>query len=655
MIDNNQKYEKLRPEDFEFVQQDERIFDKKFETKPIGYFKDAMIRFSRNRTNVIATIILGTLILLSILVPILTTKNYTKLQKDIAGLPPRVPLLEKLGILDGKRKYEEQIVDLDTIDEETGLGYPKGFNPKYIVEGTLKNYEILCQDSKETCRGGTNIISTSGGKLKYAIYSAQLTKDSDPNADDKKREYEPVNYPLIRSNNPIFVIDIESFKGENPALNVLISLDGNKTFTPIKTLTTPGRHIIEVYKEIDIKSHGFNSQLRLEFVDEKTNSQVVLNSVALYRNGLENEPYRFDDGFSLSLYQPVSGEEYSGVYYRNRGKTLYSSFKYDVYGAALDEKIIEAMSKDEYNKILAANPDVCIPQDDPENPDPIGKIFPEGCPIKKLVKEVGSAIGPDGEKYSSYTVIVDNARYLGFDSKPYFLFGTDMGGRDYFALIWMGLRTSLLMGVIIATINISIGVIYGSIEGYYGGTVDLLMERFSEIAGKVPWLVWLAIFVVIFGPGIETLILVLTVTGWLGIAATTRAQFYRYKGREYVLASRTLGAKDMRIIFRHILPNGLGTIITSSILSVPTVIFSESTISYLGYGLGRGSSIDLFGIIKLTGTSIGVLLAEGRIEMTTRPYLVFFPSIIIAILMITFNMFGNALRDAFNPTLRGSE
>ena len=150
------------------------------------------------------------------------------------------------------------------------------------------------------------------------------------------------------------------------------------------------------------------------------------------------------------------------------------------------------------------------------------------------------------------------------------------------------------------------------------------------------------------------LILLLTVTGWLGVASVTRTQFYRYKGREYVLASRTLGAKDSRIIFRHILPNGIGTIITASVLMVPAVIFSESTVSYLGYGIGRGTSINL-GLFELSGTSIGVLLAEGRTYIVDKPYLLVYPTIIISILMITFNMFGNALRDAFNPSLRGSE
>jgi ABC-type dipeptide/oligopeptide/nickel transport system permease subunit len=160
--------------------------------------------------------------------------------------------------------------------------------------------------------------------------------------------------------------------------------------------------------------------------------------------------------------------------------------------------------------------------------------------------------------------------------------------------------------------------------------------------------------IALLGPGIQTLIFILIVQGWIGVAAITRTQFYRYKGREYVLASRTLGAKDGRLIFRHILPNGIGTIITTSVLTIPFVIFNESTISFLGFGIGHGQSFNVFGI-EFSGVSVGVLLADGRKELQSRPYLTLFPGILISILMITFNMFGNALRDAFNPALRGSE
>jgi len=132
-------------------------------------------------------------------------------------------------------------------------------------------------------------------------------------------------------------------------------------------------------------------------------------------------------------------------------------------------------------------------------------------------------------------------------------------------------------------------------------------------------------------------------------------QFYRYKGREYVLAARTLGASDARIIFKHILPNALGTIVTRVVLSIPAVIFLEVNLSYLGFGIGNGQTLKI-GPIELTGTSIGVILNDGQTQILAgNLWLIIYPTIIVSILMITFNMFGNALRDALNPQLRGNE
>ena len=134
-------------------------------------------------------------------------------------------------------------------------------------------------------------------------------------------------------------------------------------------------------------------------------------------------------------------------------------------------------------------------------------------------------------------------------------------------------------------------------------------------------------------------------TGWIGTAYRVRTQFYRFKNQEYVLAARTLGASDMRIMWKHIFPNSLGTIITSSVLVIPGVIFSESMLSFLG--IVNFQSKDM--------TSIGTLLSNGQKYLSTDPHVIFFPAMVISLLMISFNLFGNGLRDAFNPSLRGTE
>ncbi len=230
-----------------------------------------------------------------------------------------------------------------------------------------------------------------------------------------------------------------------------------------------------------------------------------------------------------------------------------------------------------------------------------------------------------------------------YDVDVHFIFGTDDQGRDLFTELWKGARVSLMIATSVSLINILIGLIIGSISGYFGGIVDLVIERLSEILSGLPFLAILSILLLRFGNQIWVVILAFTLTGWLGIARLTRAQFYRYKYREYVLAARTLGAKDTRLMFKHILPNAVGTLITSFVLYIPGVIFTESTFSFLGI------------INYAETTSIGRLLSNGQLVLKTDFYLVLFPAIFISLLMLSFNLFGNGLRDAFNPSLRGVE
>ena len=223
----------------------------------------------------------------------------------------------------------------------------------------------------------------------------------------------------------------------------------------------------------------------------------------------------------------------------------------------------------------------------------------------------------------------------------YFWFGTDNVGRDLWVRMWRGARISLLIGFCSVIINCFIGVVYGSVSGYYGGKVDMLMQRIIEVLGGVPFQVMAILFVLFLGAGISSFILVMIITGWIGMSRMIRAQFYRYKDYEYVLASRTMGARDRTLIFRHILPNAIGPIITQATFAVPSAIFSESFLSYLGLG------------IQAPEPSIGVLLSEGQGYLTTDPHLTLFPALVISALMLAFNLFGNGLRDAFDPRMRG--
>ncbi|MCL2702391.1 MAG: ABC transporter permease [Defluviitaleaceae bacterium] len=222
----------------------------------------------------------------------------------------------------------------------------------------------------------------------------------------------------------------------------------------------------------------------------------------------------------------------------------------------------------------------------------------------------------------------------------YFWFGSDALGRDLFTRLWQGLRVSLILGFSVVMINLTIGLMVGSVCGYYGGKTDMLLQRVMEVISNIPFLPLAIILIMFWGSGLRTLIIVLLIQGWIPVANNVRVQFYRFKSREYVLASRTMGARDARVMYKHILPNAVGTIVTFIALQVPSVIFTEAFLAYLGLG------------IEAPNPSIGVLLRQGQVNLLSYPFMIVSPGIIIVTLMLAFNLFGNGLRDAFNPALR---
>jgi len=239
-------------------------------------------------------------------------------------------------------------------------------------------------------------------------------------------------------------------------------------------------------------------------------------------------------------------------------------------------------------------------------------------------------------------VVVDYYKLVDAGDK-YFWLGTDYLGRDLWARLWRGSRVSLLIALIAVAVNTVIGIVYGGISGYYGGSTDMVMMRITEIISAFPEIVVVTLFIIAFGTGITSIILALLIRGWVPVARLVRAQFLRFKDREYVLAARTLGVKDSALIFKHILPNSMGPIITRMMIAVPSAIFAESFLAYIGLGL------------KAPEPSIGILLSNGQKVLLQYPYQTLFPAILISVLMICFNLFSNGLRDALNPTMRGQE
>ena len=260
--------------------------------------------------------------------------------------------------------------------------------------------------------------------------------------------------------------------------------------------------------------------------------------------------------------------------------------------------------------------------------------FPEGC-VLEIVREYKAG------KQDVVDVKVDYYKYCGVPEGEYHWFGTDYLGRDVLTRLFRGTRISLLIALLSVVTNLIIGIIYGSVAGYYGGRIDMILTHFAEVLDGLPYIVVTILFMMLFGAGIVSIVLALTVTGWIGTARLTRAQFYRFKGREYVLSARTMGVPDRRLIFRHILPNAVGPLITRAMIAVPGAIFSESFLAYIGLG------------IMPPEPSIGILLSSGQSVLLQYPYLTLFPAVLISVLMVAFNMLSNGLRDAMDPSHRG--
>ena len=264
------------------------------------------------------------------------------------------------------------------------------------------------------------------------------------------------------------------------------------------------------------------------------------------------------------------------------------------------------------------------------------KRYPEGS-VLEIVREF------EAKGVAMVDVKVDAYVYAGVSTDEYHWFGTDYLGRDLCTRLFMGARVSLIIAFVSVVTNVIIGVIYGAISGYYGGKVDIIMTHFAEVLDGLPYVVVTILFMLLLGAGITSLILAMCVTGWIGTSRLIRAQFFRFKEREYVLAARTLGVGDIALIFRHILPNCVGPLITRAMIAIPGAIFSESFLAYIGLGIAPPEP------------SIGILLSDGQNVLLQYPYQTFFPAVLISVLMIAFNMFANGLRDALDPTKRGEE
>jgi len=219
-------------------------------------------------------------------------------------------------------------------------------------------------------------------------------------------------------------------------------------------------------------------------------------------------------------------------------------------------------------------------------------------------------------------------------------FGTDDLGRDVFTRTWIGARISLFIGLAAAIIDFAIGIIWGGISGYRGGRTDEVMMRIADILWGVPYLLLVILLMVVMGQGLFTMIVAMSITGWINMARIVRGQVLQLKQQEYVLAAQTLGASSSRIMFRHLIPNTMGPILVTMTLTIPQAIFTEAFLSYLGLG------------VPAPLASWGTMANDGLPAMQYYPWRLFFPATFICLTIFAFNVIGDGLRDALDPRLR---
>lgn len=708
------KDESIKKEDFEFVKVDPSFHETKFQTKPTTFLKDSLKRFSKNKSSVVAAYVLGFLVLLSIVVPIVSPYDVSR-PGDTALYNLQPKLFNGGGFWDGTTKMENIAVDTSNPDSSKWRPDPTRFLEDGISDLRISGAQYTSQANEYSRNGYVNIgffgnetenaLTSQIGKepLELASYSLWLEKFDTVNADKitayKQADSSAPTLPkqLLPDNSELGLSKLQfNYEDDVHTLHTIDLTDEKIIHNIGSSLDVPEKEKVDLspiilaeaggqtvftnyYFTIDVKKDTHSTEVDKDIVSLVSGLRIVPDEILAptevynYFVGGENEDNVYIPGISFDnagsfvsrgklVKDGVNSYQNTGYWYfdnyaNNSYKLVhlaicnFASFTYDTYKATLGKRnvVITKSELDEWvdkgwlRLVIDIDPDTFLVDEGTFECKIKNK---ERCP---LIHEFEASDVTDIDVLPSgsfkYSVSADVMFYkkLGYETMPKFLFGTDATGRDMFKYVFEGLRNSLLLGVLTFVVCFIFGLIWGAVSGYFGGTVDLIMERFTDILSGVPWIVVMTIVILKTDESsFWTFALALCLTGWIGTASLTRTQFYRFRGREYVLASRTLGASDARLITKHILPNAMGTIITSSVLMIPTVIFEEATISYLGLGFKNLSSL-------------GVILSNNQNELTTHPYQLIFPAVVIALVMIAFNLFGNGLRDAINPSLKGEE
>ncbi len=622
----------FRSDDFKLVQTDIRIMDKKLDTKPTTFLKDAFRRFCKNKSSVAAAIILAILIVLTILVPWLSPYNIDDVRTPEKFLAPK--LFEAgTGFWDGTRKKEHIVYDsingVPALSEKYSIASIK----RSLISLTVEPEPTLIDSASQYGTGGLIVVATDAAVADKDVYmtskSLEFTDKGAYTLDVVFGNEENV------SNSKLGEYCVYLKTGERAEDRLMIR-DFSSNYSPISfnisqamkdagLSSVAGQIVFEVRSSADAFRYILIDSVKLSG-GERAKNLEELEAVSF-----DNATVMINNADKNSLgYWACSGRK--GIH---NAEIFYCDYVIDTYMLVYGDADLVTYSATELNGWIERG---WCTYDYNVGPESFVRLT-DDCPVDYVESQTVLKVT---KKLSSISARGWNYRKMGYSKMPSFILGTDASGFDLFKRAFAGLRTSLILGVCTAAFCFLFGLIWGAISGYFGGNVDLFMERFCEILSGVPWIVIMTLCILHLGNNITTFFLALCMTGWMGTAARTRTQFYRFKGREYVLASRTLGSSDMRLIFKHILPNSMGTIITSSVFMITSVIFSEATLAYLNLGL-QGVQ------------SFGVMMATNQQYLGIYPNLVIFPAVILALMEISFNLFGNGLRDAINPSLKGSD
>lgn len=669
--------EEFSKDDFTFVHENQnvKIHDEALKTKPTTFAKDAFKRFCKNKSSVVGAIIIGILLLGSFIVPLVSPHNITQVQPSLRLLDPKL-FSGGTGFWDGCVDYKNQPWD-GTYENEEGtypseefaIGKPAGdFESRAVVWSSVKVTDVEYHH-------GNAYKYASGG---YAI----IAYDPIAKGDGFFRNYEPfeiknkynysltINFANFDDDPDKTGLPFENMKNVPVSVSILYgtSKDALENSPVTKVLLPEAKY--EGEKVIDLTEYVTNAKCARIVFDSKPDnsgtSYFALKSVEISATSKTEDPSEEEIEDLAAV-----NERLEDISMRDANMTLFNDYVKDDSGNNTTVKSIHYWQSnwnrkvfrseirrvnfryDKYEEVLGTRTSYTVGGTDFElykskgwctydtlaNLDETFQVTSKKCPVVEINGKGTYIASYDAWTYDCKVVYY---KILGYSSMPVFIFGTDANGYDVFTKALNSLKTSLLIAIISSAVCLAVGLVWGSVSGYFGGNVDIVMERITDIINGVPWIVMMTLIILLLGNNVVTFAIALIMTGWIGTATRTRMQFYRFKGREYVLASRTLGASDARLIFKHILPNGLGTIVTGSVLMIPGCIFSEATIAYLGLGL---KGLDSF----------GVLLSDNQQYLGTHPALIVYPAIIISLLMISFNLFGNGLRDALNPALKGEE